>query len=215
MCKSVHFLFFFTARLLYSQYKINDKWIIIHDYSLDISIELQIIKLIKPSLVLRLNSRCNYIQNTHIRIFWVQTLHIRDNYHDKIIRTRHRLVVNDGPVNSLLTKKGEKKPTKVEQQLPAKSFVCVNSRAQSFLQNLFPLMPLMGRISNRRKARVSTPVFSIWLQKATVWLLRYGSGSMPFMTDQGVITATADLLTLNRIDSTVCENGKLHLNKNT
>ncbi len=202
MCKSDHFLFFFTARFLYSQYKRNYKWIIIHDYSLDISIELQIIKLIKPSLVLRLNSRCNYIQNTHAHILGSNAPYTGQLSWHKIIRTRHRLVVNDGPVNSLLTKKGEKKPTKVEQQLPAKSFVWHLCKQQDPKLPSKPLSPhaLDGKISSRRKARVSTPVFSIWLQKATVWLLRYGSGSLPFMTDQGVITATADLLTLNRID---------------
>ncbi len=105
-----HFLFFFTARLLYSQYKRNYKWIIIHDYSLDISIELQIIKLIKPSLVLRLNSQDATIYKTHKHTYTLgSNAPYRDNFHDKIIRTRHRLVVKDGVVHSLLTKREGKK----------------------------------------------------------------------------------------------------------
>lgn len=115
LCKSIHFIFTFTARLLYSQYKTNYKWIIIHDYSLDISIELQIIKLIKPSLVLRLNSQDATIYKTHIHSYtWGQTLHVQDNFHDikSNLRKRHRLVVKDGAVHLLLRKREGKKRKK-------------------------------------------------------------------------------------------------------
>lgn len=94
---------------------------------MDISIELQIIKLIKPSLVLRLNSQDATIYKTHIHSYtWGQTLHVQDNFHDiksSNLRKRHRLVVKDGAAYCSERGRGRKKTTKVEQQLPAKSFV--------------------------------------------------------------------------------------------
>lgn len=78
---------------------------------MDISIELQIIKLIKPSLVLRLNSQDATIYKTHIHAYTRgQTLHVQDNFHDitsSNLRTRYRLVVKDGAVHLLLRKEGE------------------------------------------------------------------------------------------------------------
>lgn len=125
MCKSVHFLFFFTARLLYSQYKRNYKWIIIHDYSLDISIELQIIKLIKPSLVLRLNWRCNYIQNTQTHVYSGFKRSISgqlswQNHQDEAQTSGERW---SRPLTAHKKGREKEKTTKVEQQLPTKSFV--------------------------------------------------------------------------------------------
>lgn len=78
---------------------------------MDISIELQIIKLIKPNLVLRLNSQDATIYKTHKHVYTRgQKLHLQDNFYDiksSNLRTRHRLVVEDGAVHSLIRKRRE------------------------------------------------------------------------------------------------------------